>query len=165
MRTSVGPSSAAVTDPDVLRGRERESTWPLGTAIGLALPFASTCLVVMCAPFERLQPLIVTPWQSLTNLEVVTVAALVLWMAGCWLAGTRPFWSTPLTSPWLLLLAILLASALTATAFSANALHFVGRFLVAFVVFLLTVNAVTSVSRLQTLTMLALAACGRRGAP
>ena len=69
-----------------------------------------------------------------------------------------PVWRTSLTLPWVVLLAMMLLAAVTAPSHRANAVHMVGRFGVGLGVFLLTVNGVTTPTRLRGVLVAAAAA-------
>lgn len=157
------PPAAAVPvsspAPDVKRFTARSTSTAIlraRRALGARLSYGGAAALVLAAPFERLHPWITSPWQNLTNLEVVIAAAAVAWLAGAWLVGAWPRWNTPLTLPWIALIGTLLLSALAAPAHTANALRLVGRLSVAFAVVLLIANVVTSGARLLTLTALAM---------
>jgi hypothetical protein len=118
----------------------------------------SLCALVLVAPFEALRPLITLPGQSLSSVEAALLAALGFWGIALVSMRTVPVWRTPLTLPWLALIAAMLAAALAAPAYRSNALNMVGRLGLAFAVYLLTVNAATSAVRLRTVLVAAAAA-------
>ena len=120
--------------------------------------FAGVALLMLVAPFERIAPLVRLPAQSVSNLEAVLAAAFVAWgCALCW-ARRMPVWRTPLTIPWLVLVAAMACAALAAPVAPLNALHMTGRLAAAFGVYLLAVNGVTTRARLTATVSLALAA-------
>jgi hypothetical protein len=116
------------------------------------------CALVLVAPFEALDPLVRLPGQSLSTVEAALVAALAAWAAALIAARAFPTWRTPLTLPWLAVLAAMLAAALAAPRFQANSIHVVGRLALAFAVYLLVVNAVQTISRLRAVLAAAAAA-------
>jgi len=123
---------------------------------GLTL-FAGVALLTLAAPFELTEPLVRLPRQSISSLETAVLAAFAAWAVA--IARTRrpPEWRTPLTSPWLALLAAMLVASLVSPVSRVNALHMTGRLTAAFGVYLLTVNGVTTRARLRTVLALAVA--------
>src|SRR5262245_65800922 len=67
--------------------------------------WTGVCLLVLVAPFEALQPLVRLPGQSLTIVELVLLAVLGAWLAAAALFRERPPFRTPLTLPWVTVLA------------------------------------------------------------
>src|SRR5262245_51462754 len=110
--------------------------------------FAGVSLLALAAPFERIAPLVRLPGQSLSNLEAVLAAAAAAWLVALWRERRLPHWKTPLTVPWLALIAAMACAALAAPSDRLNALHMVGRIAAAFGVYVLTVNGVTTRARL-----------------
>jgi hypothetical protein len=107
-----------------------------------------TCLLLVAAPFEALQPLVRLPGQSLSGVETVLLVVLATWLGLSRWSHVVPVWRTPLTWPWIAFgLAALIAALLSAD--PGNALHMTGRFWLAFGVYLLTLNGVTSIGRLR----------------
>jgi O-Antigen ligase len=113
------------------------------------------CLLMLAAPFESLTPLISFPGQSLSSLE-----SLLLIVVGAWLAaavsdgptlraGLGRVARTPLSVPWILFLSAMFVASLAGVDRS-NAMHMTGRFLLTFLVYLVTVNGVTTVKRMQS---------------
>jgi hypothetical protein len=106
------------------------------------------CALVLVAPFEALAPLVTLPGQSLSTVEAALVVVLGAWAASLLAARTFPAWRAPLTLPWLAVLGAMSIAALVAPENRANAFHMVGRGVAAFLVFWMTLNAVTSKRRL-----------------
>jgi hypothetical protein len=106
------------------------------------------CLLVFVAPFEASEPLLRLPGQSLSTVEAAMLLVFAAWMAACAWSRVVPGWRTPLTRPWAMFGAAMLAAAVAAPDHRVNALHMVGRFGLAFGVYLVTVNGVTTWSRL-----------------
>ena len=116
------------------------------------------CALVLVAPFEALRPLVTIPGQSLTTVEAALATALGAWILALLAARTLPTWRTPLTFPWLVVLAAMLVAAVAAPAHRNNALNMVGRLGLAFGVYLLAVNGVRSAARLRTVLIVTTAA-------
>jgi hypothetical protein len=116
------------------------------------------CVLALVAPFELLRPLVRLPWQSVSNLEGVLAVVFCAWLWSIVTTGTWPRWQTPLTYPWLVLLAVMVVSAVTAPAGRVNALHMAGRLTIGFAVFLLTVAGVDTPARLHRALAAAVAA-------
>jgi hypothetical protein len=131
------------------------STSGVRTPVGRSAPLAATvacaavCALVLLAPFELTRPLVRLRWQSLTNLEAVILGALAAWLGAAVWSRHWSLWRTPLTSAWLALLAAMGAAAMLAPAAHANALHMTGRLTVAFALYLMAVNGVTTTERLH----------------
>jgi hypothetical protein len=128
------------------------------TAGASTTAFAGVALLALVAPFERIEPLLRLPAQSVSNLEAALAAACLGWL--CALIWTRrmPVWRTPLTGPWLLLIAAMALATVAAPGSRLNALHMTGRAAAAFAVYLLAVNGVTTRARLMVTISLALVA-------
>jgi hypothetical protein len=107
------------------------------------------CVWIAAAPFELLQPVARVPGQSLSSVEAVLLAVVGAWFVAIVWTETLPGWRTPLTTPWALFLVAMSAAALAAPSARANALHMVGRFGLAFGVYLVTVSGITTVGRLR----------------
>ena len=120
--------------------------------------FAGVALLMLVAPFERLQPLVRLPAQSVSNLEATLAAALLAWGLACGWARRAPIFRTPLTGPWLMLLAAMACAAFAARTSRLNALHMTGRAVAAFGVYLLAVNGITTRARAIVSAALALIA-------
>src|SRR5580704_6330031 len=122
----------------------------LGRAPGVATTaYVGVCALAIIAPFELLRPLVRLPWQSVSNVEAVLAIVFCAWLWSIVSSGTWPRWQTPLTSPWMALLAAMTVSALMAPTGRVNALHMAGRLTIGFAVFLLTVNAISTPARLR----------------
>ena len=102
-------------------------------------------------PFEQLQPVLVLPWQKITSLELVLLAATAIWVGALLWCRTLPPWRTPLTAPWLAALAALVVAALVAPAHRADALKVVARLGSGFVIYLMAVSAITTARRMSLL--------------
>src|SRR5277367_3446211 len=85
--------------------------------------FAGVSLVALVAPFELTQPLLRLPRQSVSNLETAVLVALGSWGVALGVARAMPRWQTPLTWPWILLVAALLTASIAAPVARTNALH------------------------------------------
>jgi len=124
---------------------------------GLAATTAWTgvCALVLLAPFEGLKPIVELPGQLVTSVETAILCVFSAWFVCVVATRAMPVWRTPLTLPWVVLLAVMLVAAVAAPAHRANAQHMVGRFGVGLGVFLLTVNGVTSPPRLHGVLVVA----------
>jgi len=139
-----------------LAGAGRPDVAAQGTG---TVAWVGVCALVVAAPFETLEPLVRLPGQSVSNVEAVLLAALGLWVAALVWLRAIPRWRTPLTWPWLALLAAMLLATWAAPVDRMNALNMVGRFALAFGVYLLAVNGITTTARLRG-TLVAAAAAG-----
>jgi O-Antigen ligase len=119
----------------------------------------SLCALVLVAPFEALRPLVTVPGQTLSTVEGALVAALAAWALALLATRTVPIWRSPLTLPWLVFLGAMTLAAVTAPVHRANAVNMVGRGVLAFLVFLMTLNGITSQRRIVGV-MLAIALSG-----
>ena len=120
--------------------------------------FAGVALLMLVAPFERLEPLLRLPAQSISNLEAALLAAFAAWGFALCSARRLPEWRTTLTVPWLLLMVAMCCATAAAPIARLNALHMTGRMAAAFGVFLLAVNGVTTRARLMAVVAIALVA-------
>ena len=120
--------------------------------------FAGVAMLMLAAPFEAVAPLIRLPAQSVSNLEAALAAAFLGWLSALVWTRRAPVWRTPLTGPWMLLIAAMTVAALAAPIARLNALHMTGRVAAAFGVYLLAVNGVTTRARLLAAIALALVA-------
>jgi len=109
-----------------------------------AAAYGGILLLSVFAPFERLQPLLRVPGQSVSNLESVLLAAFLAWAVAAIAVRRMPHLRTPLTTPWTVFVAAMGIAAILAPVARTNALHMAGRFAAAFAVFLLTFNAAAS---------------------
>ena len=116
--------------------------------------FAGVALVTLAAPFELTEPFLRLPYQSISSLETAVLLAFALWAAAIVFSRRLPDWRTPLTLPWIVLLLAMLVASIASTVSRVNALHMTGRLAVAFGVYLLTVNGVTTRARLRAVTSL-----------
>jgi hypothetical protein len=123
-----------------------------------SISFAGVAVLTLVAPFELTAPLLRLPRQSVSNLEAAVMCAFVC--AGVAIVWSRqwPDWRTPLTQPWVALLAAMLVAAAVSPVSRVNALHMTGRLTAAFGVYLLAANGVTTVARLRSALSLAVAA-------
>jgi len=116
---------------------------------------AGVCTLIPLAPFESLTPLLRVPGQSFSTVE----SLLLLVIGAVALAAIRdralPGLRTPLTAPWLAWIAASAVAALAAAEYRLNAVHMVGRFALAFAVFLIAVNAATSTARIHAMLVAA----------
>ena len=152
----MGVSAAALAGrTGVARDRASSAN---STRAGL-VAWGGTGLLFLIAPFEAREALLQLPGQSLSSVEAVLIAVFAAWLAASAFDRRLPEWRTPLTAPWMAFgLAALVAAG--ASANRSNAFHMVGRFSLAFGVFLLTVNAVTTAARLRNLITTAAIAGG-----
>ena len=119
--------------------------------------FAGVALLTLAAPFELTEPLVRLPRQSITSLETAVLAAFAAWAVVVLRTRVVPEWRTPLTVPWVALVAALLVASLASPVSRTNALHMTGRLAAAFGIYLLTVNAVTTRARLRAVLALGVA--------
>jgi len=148
------PSFAAAAHADGAIERAAPATSSVSPTVALA----GVSALLLAAPFEGIEPLLILPGQSLSSAEVVLLAAGLGWLTAVARSCQRPAWRTRMTAPWLALVAVMTLSALVAPDHRSNALDMAGRFGLALGVYLLTLNAVTSVSRLRTLFIVSTAA-------
>ena len=127
-------------------------------ALAATTAYFGVCALVLAAPFELTKPLLRLPSQSISNLEALLLIVFMSWSAVIVWSRRWPRLRTPLTGPWVALLAAMLLSTAAAPAEHMNALHMTGRAMAAFGVYLLTVNGITSSARLQRALAAALAA-------
>ena len=119
--------------------------------------FAGVALLTLAAPFELTAPLVRLPRQSISSLETAVIAAFAAAAIAAVRTRRLPEWRTPLTAPWIALLAAMLVASLASPVSRLNALHMTGRVGAALGVYLLTVNGVTTARRLRVVLALALA--------
>jgi hypothetical protein len=151
-------SASAATLGRGLLSRTAESVRGQAHQRASLVAFAGVTLLVFAAPFETREPLLRLPGQELSSVELVLVSAIVAWIVASAREQVMPAWRTPLTVPWLTLLAVMTVSALLSP-HPGNALHMVGRLGLAFVVYLATLAAVATPWRRQLL-MVAITAAG-----
>lgn len=112
------------------------------------------CLLILAAPFETSTPLVSFPGQSLSSLETLLLLVVVAWLATALADGPTVrdalvrVIQSPLTWPWAVFLLATFVAALAGVD-RVNALHMTGRYLLTFLVYLVTVNGVTSVRRMR----------------
>jgi hypothetical protein len=112
------------------------------------------CLLILVAPFEALRPLIQLPGQALSTVETALALVVLATIAAAVRFDVMLLWRTPLTAPWIAFLVATTLAALLAGN-RMNALHMVGRFALALAVFLVAVNAITSIARLRAVMCVA----------
>ena len=117
--------------------------------------FGGVALLTFAAPFELTEPLVRLPRQSITSLEAAIMVAFAAW--GIAIAASRrlPQWRTPLTLPWVALLAAMLLASVASPVSRLNALHMTGRLTAALGIYLLAVNSLTTQARLAAALRLA----------
>ena len=113
--------------------------------LAATLAWAGVCLWILVAPFEASQPLLHLPGQSLSTVEAALVAVFVVFGIAALLSSITL--KTPLTLPWIAFIATTGIAALAASSERTNALHMAGRFALSFGVFIVTVNGITTRSR------------------
>jgi O-Antigen ligase len=133
------------------------SAFPESRSMGTPriLLFGGVVLLTFAAPFELTEPLVRLPRQSITSLEAAILVAFAAWGAVVVASRRLPQWKTPLTLPWLALLAAMIAASIASPVSRLNALHMTGRLTAALGVYLLTVNSLTTRSRLGAALRLA----------
>ena len=119
--------------------------------------FAGVALLTLAAPFELTEPLVRLPRQSVSSLEAAVLAAFAAWAVAVVASRRLPEWRTPLTFPWVALLAAMALASVASPVSRINALHMTGRLGAAFGIYLLTVNGVTTRARLRVVLALAVA--------
>ncbi len=112
--------------------------------------YPAALLLTLVLPFEAIQPVLVTPWVSLTDEKLVLVVAVVAWVAmGARALPSNAEWRAVLPSLTLLLVA--LVAAINAPEFGDEALRFAWRLAAAAFVLLLAVRVASERSRLTGL--------------
>jgi O-antigen ligase/polysaccharide polymerase Wzy-like membrane protein len=118
--------------------------------------YGGVCLWILAAPFEGSRPLVHLPGQSISSVEAGLLGVFAAWAAAIAWTRTWPEWRmspTPLasiTGSWIAFLLAVSVAALAASAERANAVHMAGRFGLAFGVYLVTINGITTLARLRT---------------
>jgi O-antigen ligase len=120
--------------------------------------FAGVAVLTLIAPFEMTAPVLRLPRQSVSNLELAVLSAFVCGAAALAWSRRPPVWRTPLTTPWLVLLAAMCIASLVSPVSRVNALHMTGRAGVAFGIVLLASAGLTTPVRLRNALTLAVAA-------
>jgi len=138
------PAAAAAGETRIVpeRSVERSLVRPASVA------WAGVCALILLAPFEATRPLIALPWQSVSTVETALIVVFAAWLASAFWSRSTVQWLTPLTWPWIAFLGAMLLAALTGVD-RINGLHMAGRFALAFGVYLLTVNGITTLARLR----------------
>ena len=117
------------------------------------IAWGGVCLWILTAPFEGSRPLVHLPGQSISSVEAALLAVFAAWAIAILWTRTWPHWKTSrtsLTTPWIAFLVAVTLAALAAPAERTNALHMAGRFGLAFGVYLVTINGITTLARLRT---------------
>jgi hypothetical protein len=115
-------------------------SWP-------AAVYPAVLLLALVLPFEAIQPVLVTPWVSVTVEKFVLMVAVAAWIAlGARGLPSNAEWRAVLPSLTLLLVA--LVAAVLAPEFGDEALHFVWRLAAAAFVLLLAVRVASYQPRL-----------------
>ena len=160
---SRGPRKPVMRDA-VVQATGLEELHPHHIAAAPAVAWIGVCALILVAPFEKTRPLIQMPGQSISTVEAALLLVFGAWAVAL-ISGApggvfRPWhmvagWRTNLTLPWVALLTAMFLSALTAPTNRTNALHMVGRGVLALGVYLLTVNAATSAKRITGMFVVA----------
>ena len=111
--------------------------------------FLALLALIACAPFERVEPLLVLPGQNLTNLEILAVVALLTWLLTHLRKESLLSVRIPLAVPLLLLLGLFLVSAVLVAQHQAVAFRFTGRLALGILIYALVVIQASSPSRLR----------------
>jgi hypothetical protein len=127
------------------------------TAPATPIACAGVCVLIAAVPFETTSPLLTWQGQSVSSAEALLFIVLGAWLVSLAQSRRWPEWRTTLTTPWILVLATALVAAAAAPAFRGNAINMSLRLVMAFAVFLLTVNGVSSWRRLRTVMVVAAA--------
>ena len=122
---------------------------PRDNAVVTTTAYIGTCVLAIAAPFELSRPLVDLPLQSVSSVEAVSLAGFGTWLLSIAWSRTWPSWRTPLTRPWLVLLAAMSISAVSAPTGRVNALHMTGRLTFGLAVLLLTVSAGSTPGRIR----------------
>ncbi len=146
--------AAAITDVGAgMPHAMSDSTDARSHRLASSIACGGVCLWILAAPFEAARPLLQLPGQSLSSVEAALLAVFAAWGAAIVSTRAWPVWRTSLTAPWIVFLVAVSAAALAAFAERVNALnaiHMAGRFGVAFGVFIVTINGITTLARLRT---------------
>ncbi|MFN7913875.1 MAG: O-antigen ligase family protein [Vicinamibacterales bacterium] len=132
----LGLAPASMSIADVLVGEEltpARAVRPHAGADALAMVRASwlaLAAVVLVAPFETLRPLVRLPGQSLTSVEAVVVACVLIVALTAWRGGIRAGGPIRLVLPQIVLGGVAIVAALAAPAHVGNALRMSARLLV-----------------------------------
>ena len=112
------------------------------------LPYLGLLVLIVAAPFETVEPVFTLLGMELTNLEVVLLAALLLWFAFSATHLRRLQLQSPITRPGLLLLVVMLLSTWLVATHPGEAIRFCGRFTAGLLIYYFVLNEVTNQSRL-----------------
>ncbi len=146
-------------------GPPPEHTAITPTSAAALAAWVGVVLLLVSAPFERLQPLLRLPGQQLSNVEVLLLTILAVWALALVIspgpagARTLALARSPLAIPLAALVLVMVAAALVAPpaeSLRGNALNMAGRYGLALLVYLLTVHAVSG-DRLDRLLAVAVA--------
>jgi hypothetical protein len=125
-------------------------------ALASTSAWAGVCLWVLAVPFEGTRPLVRFPGQSISSAEAALLAVFLFWAASVTASLPAGDWRetvsalrTRLTLPWAAFILAMLVAAWVAPVERTNAVHMAGRLGLAFGVFLITVDGVTSRERLN----------------
>ena len=140
------PATAALSVRHVSSRAEAKGASPVAPVAWVAV--ATLALV---APFELLEPIVRLPWQSITNVELVLMAAGAVWLIAVARGGDLSWLPARLAASWLGVIAAMALAAAFAPESPMNALHMVGRLGMALGVCLMTASAATTTARAETL--------------
>lgn len=112
---------------------------------------AAVCVLILAAPFEALTPLLRVPGQSFSTVETLLLLVMAAVAAAALRARALPEIRTALAAPWLAWIAASAVAALAAAEYRSNAVHMVGRIVLAFGVFVMAANAATSIARIHAM--------------
>ena len=115
----------------------------------------AVCVLLIAVPFETVTPLLSWMGQSVSSSEAVLFTAVGAWLLTGVSVGAGPRWRTPLTTPWLLLLAAAFGATALAPVFRENALNMTMRLAMSFMVFVMTVDAMRTWDRLRMVCLVA----------
>lgn len=107
-----------------------------------AVPVTCAVMLALVAPFEV--PVLAIGGFTVTSVEVAVTLAVITAAAAILYAGRPIVWRTPVSAPVAACLAVATLAALASDVDRGNALRFAGRMTAAGVVFLLTVNAIST---------------------
>ena len=102
----------------------------------------ASCLILV-APFETTEPWLRLPGQDVSSIEAILLVVVTAWLAALLSWRTPPRWRTPLTLPWIAVIAAALLAAVVSANWT-NGVRMVGRFGCGLAVYLITVTAVTT---------------------
>lgn len=102
------------------------------------------------------------PGQELSSVELVVLAVVGAWIASAVWSRQMPQWRTHLTAPWLAFITTM-AVAGAVSPHPENALHMVGRLVLAFTIYLMTVDAADTAGRRRAMTLAIVSAAAVAG--